>query len=311
MDYREKIDKCIFEIEDTVEDIVIIGDNSIGKTDILYKYLEKKIKTDIYFIDSYNKIFNTSNLYLEKIEIPLPEPSDVVAERLDNKNFNLKDTFGNSSPKIEFYYLFFKEKLDILLLEFLNIKLNFKIRGQGQHGASIQLDINGENYDKLSNGYQAIIRLFLELLYAEEFKIKEIVIDEINEFLSPKNEERIFPFIKEKFPHMRFIVTTHSSELIASAVKGKLLILEENYVEVQRLEYFETPGDIRKIHLKMFNKESKDIKTFESIVRELLMKKRMGKLLKKDLEELEKIDENSLNYTYKKILNKLKDDLKE
>ncbi|MGL5750645.1 MAG: AAA family ATPase [Paraclostridium sp.] len=312
MNYNEKIEKGILEIENTKEDIIIIGDNSIGKTDILFKYLDKNRDKNIYFIDSCNKKFDIKDINLSEVELidNFPDIKDVLNIRLQKDQFNLKDSFGFSSLKLERFYLNFKEDLTRLIQTFLNIKLEFIFKKHESLGAEIQIIVDGNEIEKLSSGYQTIIRFFLELLYAQMYKVEEIVIDEINEFLSPKNAEKIFPFIKENFPEIRFILTTHSSELIASATKGKLLILEETFLEVQRLEYFETPGDIRKIYLKIFNNEQKEVKNFESIIRELLMKKRVGKLEEEDIKLLENIDGNNLNYTYQKILEKLKIDLR-
>lgn len=93
--------------------------------------------------------------------------------------------------------------------EFLQI--SFAIR-QGEVGWNVY--INNEIVE-LSSGYQALIRIFMEILYFSDTKSKgTIVIDEIDEFLSVKNSGKILGFLKNKFPELNFVVTTHSADLM-------------------------------------------------------------------------------------------------
>ena len=69
-----------------------------------------------------------------------------------------------------------------------SLQISFAIR-QGEVGWNVY--INNEIVE-LSSGYQALIRIFMEILYFFDTKSKgTIVIDEIDEFLSVKNSGKI------------------------------------------------------------------------------------------------------------------------
>lgn len=305
--YNRKIKKGIKIIESTSKDVVIIGDNSIGKTDIIYEYLKKNETKKIYFIDAYNKVFNFKNILIDEIdEKNLPLTEDILTKRLEENTFNLKDSFSRTIIEIEQVYSFFQKELKELVKQYLELEMKLELKKNEMGITEMVLFFNDEEYKKLSNGYQAIIRLFLELIYADFYKIEEVVIDEINEFLSPRNEENIFPFLKEKFPEIRFIVTTHSAEFISKVSEGELLILDEESVEVQKLNEYRTPNDIRKIYLNLFNDEkNNDEKNAEKLIRELLNKRKLGDLTDKDLKKCKEIKKQKISPSLVRILNKL------
>ena len=93
--------------------------------------------------------------------------------------------------------------------------------------------INGEKME-LSSGYQALIRIFAEILFYSEISEKEgtIIIDEIDEFLSPRNSAKILMYLTERFSQHRFIVSTHSGDLICHSKDCKMVILQENEFQV-------------------------------------------------------------------------------
>ena len=84
---------------------------------------------------------------------------------------------------------------------------------------------------ELGDGYQAIINWVLDLLSwwflrengKSEWNLESlrgiVIIDEIEQHLHPKWQKRIFSRLREKFPNIQFIVTTHSP-LVASASKN-------------------------------------------------------------------------------------------
>lgn len=63
---------------------------------------------------------------------------------------------------------------------------------------------------QLSSGYQAVIRLFCEICYFNDVMQSKnwtqgvVVIDEIDEYLSPKNSAEILNYIQRKFPQCCF-----------------------------------------------------------------------------------------------------------
>lgn len=91
--------------------------------------------------------------------------------------------------------------------------------------------IDGEEM-KLSSGYQAIIRLFSELLYfCDVLKIQKwengfVIIDELDEYLSPKYSARILNFLQDQFPHFNFLISTHSIDLVNNTKDIILIVLK-------------------------------------------------------------------------------------
>lgn len=191
---------------------IIVGDNSSGKSEILRQILIKQ-QNGYYFIDSVNRSFNYEKV--SKSEDLFETYKSVVKYRLSENNFNLVDTFDLHSTGldvIEKIYFNYNEELKAMLKSFLNIDFRIDIIVDEVLGKKKVLNIDN-NIEKLSTGYQAIIRLFLELIYFKHSLEKNItnpvvVIDEINEFLSTKNEERILPYLIKIFENMNFIVTT-------------------------------------------------------------------------------------------------------
>ena len=61
-----------------------------------------------------------------------------------------------------------------------------------------------------------------------------VIIDEIEQHLHPKLQSSIFPSLKDNFPHVQFIVATHSP-LVLSSSKSKALFLENGLTNERKL----------------------------------------------------------------------------
>jgi hypothetical protein len=191
----------------------------------------------VYFIDSENRNVRATQIVDEESEnIRL---RDVIDLRIEGTNFNKNDTFGVT--KIETILYKYREKLCELVGEFFNTVLEVS-KEVNDYGDSYSIKINGMVIDeidhRLSNGYQAVIRLVLELLYFDnQVKLSTedtgkylVLIDEIDEFLSIDNQGTIFLFLINHFPEYRFIVSTHSIYLIAGTPDCKVIVLgNQNY----------------------------------------------------------------------------------
>lgn len=111
---------------------------------------------------------------------------------------------------------------------------------------------------KLSSGYQAIIRLFCEILYfcdvMEERKWSEglVVIDEIDEYLSPKYSAEIYNFLQKQFPKLVFLVTTHSLDLVKNSKHADLLILHDAEYEIHAGQELESTVSAESIFTDLF-----------------------------------------------------------
>lgn len=93
-------------------------------------------------------------------------------------------------------------------------------------------------YD-LSTGYRAVLSMIMELAYRAVVLNPEmpedlqgirgiVLIDEIDAHLHPKWQWRILDALKATFPHVQFIVATHSPMIISSAKNANIINLDED-----------------------------------------------------------------------------------
>lgn len=308
MEYKNNISNIISEIEKSEKDIFLIGDNSSGKSDVLKNLLLKNIATDnYYYIDSYNRTFDWNQVNFDIIK--LPNHKEILEARMKPENFNLQDNFG--SGFIEILYGTFQTPLKKMLNEFLKINFEIETISLSIAGRVIKLKINNQDYESLSNGYQATIRILIEILYATTNpNINIIVIDEINEFLSVKNEANIYAFLKKSFPNIRFIVTTHSADVISNNEGQEIIVIKNNNFEILDGKDYETNTDVRRIFNNLYfnNKESESSNTdVESILRKLYSIKIMKKWTSENDIELSNIKEELLNNAQKIILKRIRE----
>lgn len=290
---------------------IIVGDNSSGKSEILRQILIKQ-QNGYYFIDSVNRSFNYEKV--SKSEDLFETYKSVVKYRLSENNFNLVDTFDLHSTGldvIEKIYFNYNEELKAMLKSFLNIDFRIDIIVDEVLGKKKVLNIDN-NIEKLSTGYQAIIRLFLELIYFKHSLEKNItnpvvVIDEINEFLSTKNEERILPYLIKIFENMNFIVTTHSADVVASSIDCNIIVISGSNYECLDGNDFSSVTDVREIFEKIYELSS-DNKTnsIEITLRNLLNCKISETWTEVEEKRLKDIDELVLTNSQKFILNQIK-----
>lgn len=185
MNSLNEIAQKVLDKELKYKDTVIIGDNASGKSFLLKLMIEKKKSSDdIYFIDAVNRGFDVSKIIKNS---QLAEyKNTVINRRIQEEYFNLKDSFdcyGTLTERIEQIYAPLEKDLqdlfEKLTAECFQIvpesilgKVEFK-KGTGL----------------LSSGYQAIVRILMELLYYQngmdtrQLVRTMVVIDELDEFL--------------------------------------------------------------------------------------------------------------------------------
>lgn len=90
--------------------------------------------------------------------------------------------------------------------------------------------------EELSDGYQAVLALVLEILsqaalhsgsVPDPESLEAIVlVDEIEAHLHPQWQRSIIPLLRSVFPRCQFVVTTHSPLVVASARDGEVVALD-------------------------------------------------------------------------------------
>lgn len=305
----EMISQIVKEIcskELRYEDSILIGDNSSGKSELLRRLILELDKTEeVYFIDAVNRNFDVKDISRTE-KIP-PYNKAILKTRLDIEHFNLEDSFncyGTRTEKIEIIYTLFEKEVQELFYEVTGVKFE-----------RISENIMGEvRFPKgeglLSSGYQAIVRMILELLYFEKVGRTNskawFIIDELDEFLSPKYAGKIWRFLKQKFPHYYFMVTTHSADLLLGAENANLIALLEDNFEVRDIGDYNSSSSVQMIfeHVFGFGQESKDDNFLK--LQNMLSKKINGVWTEMDEKQLKQINQSSLKASqaliYKQIV---------
>ena len=223
---RELTD-LILEGKMKYSDTIIIGENSIGKSDLLKNLMNHRRFSNMYFMDCVNRKFDVTEI--EQISFMSGKKSIeyIIRKRLSEEYFNLKDSFslfGVDTDRVGQIYYEYVEQLNGLIKKFLDIHISIKEEYKKNYSL-----INGKE-QSLSNGIQALIRIFLEILYydANSYEEKMFIIDEIDEYLSPNNAGRLLPFLKQQYPYMTFVASTHSIEVIAEAKDCNIIAMLED-----------------------------------------------------------------------------------
>ena len=290
-------------------DSVIIGENSCGKSLLLRLLVQKAGKTDsIYFLDAVNRGFDVGKVVRETKKPAYKRT--IIDTRIQDDFFNLKDSFncfGTMTERIEQIYYPYEEKLQDLFEKLTDERFRL-----------IPGDVFGEVEFKegrglLSSGYQAIVRILLELLYYQDKCVEEkgieravVIIDELDEFLSPGYAYKIFPFLKEQFPQMDFIVTTHSGDLVAGAQKANLIVLDEKGYEVMDINDCQSISEVQIIFDRVFGGHMPQASETENILRRLFNNKINQAWTEGDQRQLEELKRENLTASqqliYKQIL---------
>ena len=290
-------------------DSVIIGENSCGKSLLLRLLVQKAGKTDsIYFLDAVNRGFDVGKVVRETKKPAYKRT--IIDTRIQDDFFNLKDSFncfGTMTERIEQIYYPYEEKLQDLFEKLTDERFRL-----------IPGDVFGEVEFKegkglLSSGYQAIVRILLELLYFQDKCVEEkgieravVIIDELDEFLSPGYAYKIFPFLKEQFPQMDLIVTTHSGDLVAGAQNANLIVLDEKGYEVMDINDCQSISEVQIIFDRVFGGHMPQASETENILRRLFNNKINQAWTEGDQRQLEELKRENLTASqqliYKQIL---------
>ena len=290
-------------------DNVIVGDNSSGKTLLLKLFIEKARDNDVYFIDTVNRGFDVRKI--SKIENRQDYKTTILRTRIQEEYFNLVDSFncfGTLTERVEMIYQLYENEVQSLFYEITNDR--FEILCDTQSG---EVDF-GNGRGILSSGYQAIIRILLELLYYQDMVIRKeqissswVVIDELDEFLSPKYSAIILEFLKRKFPWGKWIVTTHSCDLVAHTRNANLVVLEKSVCEVIDINDYSSVSEVRIIFERLFGTHVDPSSQVEGILRRLLNNRINQAWGKEDEECLRQLKDQKLSASQQMIVRQIQE----
>ena len=258
----DEITASVSELLQKQENYILIGDNSSGKSDVLKKIIQDYSESEIYFIDSVNRTFDIKKIEFNRNinENILEGSKQVVLTRISSEYFNLQESFSVTGA-IEMLFARYAECIGKMFREFFGKKLEIKretIEVVPYNAAYVD-----DAEVQLSSGYQAVIRLFCEICYFNDVMQSKnwtqgvVVIDEIDEYLSPKNSAEILNYIQRKFPQCCFLVTTHSLELVKNTQNTSLIILNVTEFEIYSKEQLKDTTIVENIFESLFFEERK------------------------------------------------------
>lgn len=295
------LSKKIIENKFPYSNTILMGDNSIGKSELLRNLIQcDKTKSGaIYYLDAVNRQFSPEKVDFIRKEKKIPYNSAIIDLRIDEKFFNLCDSFnvyGTVVEGVEELYPLYEQELKVLMKEFLDVDINIRKNIQ------IYVEINGEER-KLSSGFQALVRIFLELLYYQDSVVDKkendrniFIIDEVDEFLAPSNAYRLLEFIKSKFPDIDYLVTTHSADVVLGAKDFNIIIMYQEEFEILDSNDFDSAIETNALFVRTFkcvNTEDKK-REIDNQLRRLFNNRISGELCKEDQKVLEDIKSKQL-----------------
>ncbi|MCD3351591.1 ATP-binding protein [Clostridium botulinum D/C] len=294
--------------QESHSDYIIVGNNMSGKSELIRNLIERYIQGskshnltekyinkitsqgEIYFIDSCNRTISKDNpigMFSEINDI-----FQITTERLKPINFNKVDKIG------------FNYDNHLILNELLDNKEMYKDILQGYFEESFDIVTYKEDssipllsslekykykigdtiYENLSNGYQAIIRLLVEIQYAVSKGVKVILIDEVVLYLDANNSRKFIEFIQNTFNEIHWIFTTHSPEVICASSNFNIIKVKENNYEIYDGNNL---NDLESTIEALFDQDIIENDEFDTILENLVRLKSMGEILPKyDLERI-------------------------
>lgn len=194
--------------------------------------------------EDFQRYFTGDSIYsLFRDDVTLQNPE--LAIRRISTNVVERSTKINSGEQIKIVQKALLSWLrEILMLSDKSLEIHatgILVCGEGG-GDGIPLAAAGD-------GYKALTALILDMLswwFLYRFNDKKItldslkkvngvvIIDEIEQHLHPKLQSKILPSLRDNFPHVQFIVATHSP-LVLSSSQSKALFLENGQANERKL----------------------------------------------------------------------------
>ena len=211
--------------------IVVIGDNSSGKTSLIKKVLDKAIKNnnnEFYYIDSCNmqvidKISEQSDIEFSYNGFDV---LSILKTRRDDDYFAKDDYFN---PKYKGGTVIFSElknnmeKYDELLKKFMPwtlsigslVKENSLLNGVETIFIDDENNPNGRNdIENISHSEAAQLRIIMEVNNAFENNCKLVIIDEFDSYFDPANMVGFLEKLQLIYPSLRFMAVIHDFSLL-------------------------------------------------------------------------------------------------
>lgn len=192
------------------KDMILIGENTSGKSNIIKGAIKALNYEGVYFIDSRNRVVPTKGATIGD-EFGKYKPSEILKCRLKKNNFNKKDMFSDDSEGEVILGELIKNRSKYIRIfkETLNIDMIYESTSAFVQEDVEQIYINNTKLSEISSGIQSKLRILMETNFAYENQCKVVFIDEFNSNLDHKASTEFFVSLRNRYPNIRFIITSH------------------------------------------------------------------------------------------------------
>lgn len=212
--------------------MILIGENTSGKSNIIKGAIRGLKYKNIYFIDSNNRVIPTKNGLMSD-EFSKVRVSELVECRMKKDYFNKKDVFSDDSGGEVILGELIKNnvKYTALFKNILNIDMIYQKSDDFVKDEVEQIFIDGSNIREISSGMQSMLRILMEVNFANESQCKTVFIDEFNSNLDYEASSEFFIKLRENYPNIRFIITSHDIYTLKGVDNADIIRVYKGYEE--------------------------------------------------------------------------------
>lgn len=258
---------------------IFIGANTTGKSNMLAFITKNLLDNNIpvYYICSWNRKIINKRIELQKTFKNL-SVQKINMTRLNEKFFNQDIFMDELGMELVTNELFTNvDKYTQLFKDFLDIQIGIFKKDESKDLVAEQedlLEVNGREFETLSDSQISMMRMLMEINYAYEQKCKYIIIDEIDINLDHNNSSDFLEYLKVKYQGIHFIVSAHSLYTI-------LNLRDYNVIKIIG-KYFDKKESICEFYDSndLDNVEIIDKKLFSGIYRKNELDEKLGNYLR-------------------------------
>ncbi|GHU73565.1 ATPase AAA [Spirochaetia bacterium] len=244
-------DWIVDEQQEVKEPVYLIADDSPDLSpkpkSVEVKFNNKWTNIPFYYFAADHKLKVSKPTAIEKVDLKTSDDIVKYMVFLDYQQMHAeKESNQKEKARIDYWFRLLVKTLQYvfecpdLKLEPIAAELDFKICIPNRIPFG---------FDKMSDGYSAILRIVFDLIASMQNRINSfeydlpgiVLIDEIETHLHVELQKKVLPFLTTMFPNIQFIVTTHSPFVITSLSNAVVYDLE-NQESLENLSAYSYDG---------------------------------------------------------------------
>lgn len=283
--------------------IVIIGDNSTGKTTLIKALLDRIIEgknNKFYFIDSGNRLVvdrvnNSSDIDFSSDKLNV---LSILEARRSDSYFSKEDYFTDQYKGGVVIFSELRKNVDKynkLVSDFMPLEFSAgSLVGQKSLlGGVDTIHVQNKKYanesdiTEISHSEAAMLRILMEVNFAFEKNCKLVIIDEFDSFFDPDNMISFLQKLRDHYPSLRFVVVIHDYSALVR-IKGMTALIYNNartapaFIQTLNCDDITEYGQVHKVRAKYIGRPSEREELLSQCVEDILS----GGTLSKEREDI-------------------------